>query len=113
MKLLNSHAIRPEGGHLHGGNVLAKVVVVQWLQSCEPIGKEVPYLIRRGPSTCHTLRHSWMTRLRGLVLALRDQSMDQTCSQVVVELVRLELQTGHSWGSKPCPVSLPERSCSH
>ena len=31
VKLLNSHAIRPEGGHLHGGNVLAKVVVVQRL----------------------------------------------------------------------------------
>ena len=43
-------AIRPEGGHLHGGNVLAKEVVVQRLQACEPIGKEVPYLIRLGPT---------------------------------------------------------------
>ena len=38
VKLLHSHAIRPEGGQTHGGDLLAKVIVVQRLQACEPIG---------------------------------------------------------------------------
>ena len=46
VKLLHSHAIRPEGGHLHGGNLLAEVVVER-LQTCERFDKEVPDRVGR------------------------------------------------------------------
>ena len=64
VKLLNSHAIRPEGGQLHGGNVLAKVVVLQRFQACEPIGKEVPYSFGLVPHMPNTTSF-WTTKLRG------------------------------------------------
>ena len=47
VKLLRCHAIRPEGGHAHHGDVVSKVVVVHWLKACIAVSHEVPNLIGR------------------------------------------------------------------
>ena len=73
-----------KAGMLHGGNILAKVVIVQWLKACERIGKELPNLIRRGSKQVPYTTSFWTTKLLGKVRALRDKSMGQTCSQAGV-----------------------------
>ena len=44
MELFCCHAIRPEGGHAHHGDVASKVVVVHWVKACVAVGHEVPNL---------------------------------------------------------------------
>ena len=93
VKLLNSHAIRPEGGHAHGGDLLSKVVVVQRLKTYKPIGKEVPNLIRRGATEAvHyvILDH----KVLGKVRSSSERAMGQTSSQAALEVDNVGTSSG-------------------
>ena len=69
VKLLRTHVARPEGGQAHDGDVLSKVIVVQWLKACKPVGKEVPNLVRRGSTDAvhyALLHHRVLGKVRAL-----------------------------------------------
>ena len=69
VKLLRSHAIRPEGGHAHHGDVISKVVVVHWLKACKAVCHEVPNLIRHDSMEAEHyafLHHNVLWKVRAL-----------------------------------------------
>ena len=69
VKLLRSHAVRPEGGHANHGDVASKVVVVHWLKACKAVCHEVPNLVRRHGTVAEhyaLLHHNVLWKVRAL-----------------------------------------------
>ena len=95
MELLCCHAIRPEGGHTHHGDVASKVVVVHWVKACVAVGHEVPNLIGRDAVVA---KHNAFPHDKVLwkIRAVAHKSMGQTDLKAGLKVERKELHEDHT-----------------